>query len=53
VFFWALGAVNIKDAVISTIVAVVLALVWLAGFLYRHRVESQTGRLRERERRGF
>jgi hypothetical protein len=53
VFFWALGAVNIKDAVVSTIVAVVLAAVWLAGFLYRHQVESRTGRLRERERRGF
>ena len=53
VFFWALGAVNIKDAAISTIVAVVLAAVWLGGFLYRHRIESTTGKQHERERRGF
>ena len=53
VFFWALGAINIKDALVTTIAAVVLAVVWLAGFLYRHQIESKQGRLRERERRGF
>src|SRR4051794_16729517 len=53
VFFWALGAINVKDALVTTVAAVVLALVWLAGFWYRHQVESKTGRLRERERRGF
>jgi hypothetical protein len=53
VFFWALGAVPVEDALVTTIAAVVLALVWLAGFWYRHRVESRNGRLRERERRGF
>src|SRR3954464_4347166 len=37
VFFWALGAVDVEDAVASTIVAVVLAAIWLAGFLYRRR----------------
>src|SRR3954447_13690581 len=35
VFFWALGAIDVKDAVAATIVAVVLALVWLAGFVSR------------------
>src|SRR3954447_18094603 len=53
VFFWALGAVHIKDALVSAACAAVLAAVWVAGFVYRHRIESRTGRLHERERRGF
>ena len=53
VFFWALGAINVKDALVTAIAAAVLALVWLAGFWYRHQVESKQVRLRERERRGF
>jgi hypothetical protein len=53
VFFWALGAVNIKHALLSAAIAVVLAAVWVAGFFYRHRIESRTGHLQERERRGF
>src|SRR5438309_10577521 len=40
VFFWALGAIDVKDAVAATLVAVVLALVWLTGFLYRRRQEE-------------
>jgi hypothetical protein len=54
VFFWAIGAINIKNAVAATIAAVVLAVVWLAGILYRHRqAESTTVIRHERERRGF
>ena len=53
VFFWALGAVDVKDAVASAIAAGVLAAVWLGGFWYRHQVESKSGRQHERERRGF
>lgn len=58
VFFWALGAINVKDAVGATVIAVVLAGVWLAGFLYRRRqVEADLGARRvvkqDRERRGF
>jgi membrane protein implicated in regulation of membrane protease activity len=53
VFFWALGAVNIKYAAISTLIAVVLAVVWIAGFVYRNRIESSTSLHHERERRGF
>jgi hypothetical protein len=52
-FFWALGAIDVKDAVAATIVAVVLALVWLAGFLYRRRQEESLLIRRDRERRGF
>jgi fatty acid desaturase len=54
VFFWALGAIDVKDAVAATIVAVVLAGVWMAGFLYRRRQEESREVLRrDRERRGF
>lgn len=54
VFFWALGAIDVKDAVALTIVVVVLALVWLAGFLYRRRHdEAREIVRRDRERRGF
>ncbi len=53
VFFWALGAIDIKDAVAAAIAAVVMALVWLAGFWYRHRHEPATFVRHERERRGF
>ena len=52
-FFWALGAINVKDAVAATIVAVVLALVWLTGFLYRRRQEEPPLIRQDRERRGF
>ena len=53
VFFWALGAIDVKDAVAATVVAVVLALVWLGGFLYRRGQEESLLIRRDRERRGF
>src|SRR4051812_9705268 len=53
VFFWALGAIDVTDAVAATIVALVLALVWLAGFLYRRSREESLLIRRDRERRGF
>jgi anti-sigma-K factor RskA len=53
VFFWALGAIDVKDAVAATAVAVVLALVWLGGFLYRRNQEEPLLIRRDRERRGF
>src|SRR3954452_12898254 len=57
-FFLALGAINVKDAVAATVAAVVLAGVWLAGLLYRRRQVEQdlvAQRLskQDRERRGF
>jgi fatty acid desaturase len=52
-FFWALGAIDVGDAVAATIVAVVLALVWLAGHLHRRRQEEPLIIRRDRERRGF
>src|SRR3954468_19353981 len=53
VFFWGLGAIDVTDAVAATTVAVALALVWLAGFLYRRRQEEPPLLRRDRERRGF
>ena len=58
VFFWALGAINIKDAAAATVAAVILAAVWIAGMLYRrHEVrqdlDAQRLNTQDRERRGF
>ena len=53
IFFALLGTIDFENAIGSVIVAVVLALVWLAGFAYRHRVESGLSVRHERERRGF
>jgi dsRNA-specific ribonuclease len=57
-FFWALGAINVKDAVAATVVAAILAAVWLAGLLYRRRhieqdLVAQRVSKQDRERRGF
>jgi fatty acid desaturase len=53
-FFWALGAIDVRDAVAASVAALVLALVWVAGFLYRRREEgSRVAAQRYRERRGF
>jgi hypothetical protein len=52
-FFAALGTIDFGDAIGSVVVAVVLALVWLGGFVYRHRVEEGRVKQHERERRGF
>src|SRR3954447_25081579 len=53
IFFWALGAVEIGEAVAATSVVVLLALIWLAFYLYRSRQEESHVIRRERERRGF
>jgi preprotein translocase subunit Sec61beta len=54
VFFWALGAFDVGNAVAAASVVVLLALVWLAFHLYRSRQEESHDVIRrERERRGF
>ena len=54
IFFWALGAFDVGDAVAAASVVVLLALVWLAFHLYRSRQEESHDVIRrERERRGF
>jgi hypothetical protein len=52
-FFALLGTIDFENAITSVLIAVVLALVWLAGFWYRHRHESERTIRYERERRGF
>ncbi|MEA2475512.1 MAG: hypothetical protein QOE06_3427 [Thermoleophilaceae bacterium] len=57
-FFAALGAIDIADALVATAIAIVMGLVWLGGYLVRHR-ETTTGPEAAvsdragRERRGF
>ena len=53
VFFWALGAVHPGNAIAATIVAIVFALIWVWGQIYRRRHESPIVQLHERERRGY
>lgn len=53
VFFAAIGAVDIGNAIFATIVAIVLALIWLGGYYYRRRHEQLQNVRLERERRGF
>ena len=52
-FFAAMGAVDIGDAVVATGVAIVFAAVWFAGFWYRHRTHADRQNWKDRERRGF
>ena len=52
-FFAAMGAVDLGDAIAATVIAVVLGLVWFAGFYYRNRTKADRVQWRDRERRGF
>ena len=56
-FFAALGAVDVEDALVATAVAVVMGAVWLAGYFVRHRqgggAPVQADDRVNRERRGF
>jgi hypothetical protein len=53
VFFWALGAIDVRVAVAATVVTVVLLSVWLGAFVYRDRQEETLVMKQDRERRGF
>ncbi len=52
-FFAAMGAIDLGDAIAATVIAVVMGLVWFAGFFYRHRTQAGRTQWRDRERRGF
>jgi hypothetical protein len=52
-FFAAMGAVDLGDAIVATCVAIVLGLVWFAGFYYRQSTDAGRVQWRDRERRGF
>jgi hypothetical protein len=52
-FFAAMGAVDLGEAIVATAIALVMAGVWFAGFWYRHRTHADRQNWRDRERRGF
>jgi hypothetical protein len=53
VFFAVIGAVDFGDTIVFTVVAAVLALVWLAGVWQRARSGARFVTRADRERRGF
>jgi hypothetical protein len=53
VFFAAIGAIDVGNAVAATGAAIVLALVWLAAYWYRMRTNALVAQRPDRERRGF
>ncbi|HEX8053463.1 MAG TPA: hypothetical protein VF517_10760 [Thermoleophilaceae bacterium] len=53
-FFAAIGAVDLAEALGASAVALVMGLVWLGGYLLsRRQAEGTVGDRLERERRGF
>ena len=52
-FFAAIGAVALKDAIGFTVAAIVLALLWLVGVYQRARSGADRITRPDRERRGF
>jgi hypothetical protein len=55
-FFAAMGAVPLGDAIVATIIAIVMGLIWVGVFYWRQTHRDPTGRTqqyRDRERRGF
>jgi hypothetical protein len=52
-FFAAVGAVDLGDAIVATIAALVLAGIWLIGVYQRARTGAIFVTRRDRERRGF
>ncbi len=51
--FAALGAVDLSEAVVGSVIALVLALLWLAGVWQRSRSGGGFATRGDRERRGF
>jgi hypothetical protein len=52
-FFAALGAIDIGEAVTASAIAVGLGLVWMLGFGYRLRSQAFRAQRSDKERRGF
>jgi hypothetical protein len=50
---YTVGGVDPLEAGWLTLVALVMALIWLAGFAYRHRTGALQAQRADRERRGF
>ena len=53
-FFAAIGTIDFGEAAAATVVALVLAAVWVGGYWFRHRTMSPGAPSHvDRERRGF
>ena len=52
-FFVIIGTVKLRDAIVATVVAVVLALVWMWGYRRRIKTNAVMTQRSDRERRGF
>ena len=52
-FFVAIGTVDVGNAIAATVVAIVLALIWLAAFWRRMKSDAAVVQRPDRERRGF
>ena len=53
IFFAAIGAIDVGEAVTASVIALALGLVWMLGFGYRLRSQAFRAQRGERERRGF
>ena len=53
VFFVAIGTVDLGDAIVATIAALVLAAIWLVAFWRRMKTNALVVQRPDRERRGF
>ena len=52
-FFVAIGTIDVGDAVVATIAAIVLAAVWLLAYWHKMRTNALVVQRPDRERRGF
>lgn len=52
-FFVLIGTIDVGNAIAATVVAIVLALIWLLGFWRRMRTGAAFVQRPDRERRGF
>ncbi len=52
-FFAAIGTVKLGDAIVATVIAIVLAIVWVIGAYQRWKSGAIFITRRDRERRGF
>ena len=52
-FFVLIGTIDVGNAIAATVVAIVLALVWLVFFWQRLRTNALVAQRPDRERRGF
>jgi hypothetical protein len=52
-FFVLIGTIHIGEAVAATVVAIVLAAIWLFSFWRRTKTDARLAQRPDRERRGF